>query len=351
MAGTRIDQELLYRVATAYYIEKKQQREIADELQVSRVQISKYLKMAEERGLVRIEIVPPVVDPDEQRRLHHEFTRHFAVRDVLVCPSYGTHDTRLRSLIEQAGSYLWEHFGTGELVVGLGWGRTVHALAEHLPVASRRHWQIVPLAGGSNRASEKYFNINHLVQTLAERIGARPQAMYLPLVFDTRAGHQSLIQSDEYRHISRLWDGLDLIVCSLGGDLAGSPLFKFEARDPEYLDNLRRAEAVGDMLTHFYDLRGRIVELGIEDRMINISYDQLMKAKNRLVIVSGTEKTDAILGALRARFIDLLVIDRATALQVLERNRSAPLARSGGAAPGRGPSTRGRGAAAGKERR
>jgi deoxyribonucleoside regulator len=351
MAGTRIDQELLYRVATAYYVEKKQQREIAEELQVSRVQISKYLKMAEARGLVRIEIVPPTVDLEEQQRLQREFARHFAVKDVRICPSYGAHDTALRTLTQQAESYLWEHFGTGELVVGLGWGRTIHALTENLSATSRRHWQIVPLAGGSNRASEKYFNINHLVQTLAERIGATPQSMYLPLVFDTRAGHKSLVQSEEFRRISRLWDSLDLVICSLGSDLAGSPLFKFEAKDPAYLDNLRRAEAVGDMLTHFYDIRGEIVELGIEDRMINVSHAQLMRAKNRLVIVSGTEKTDAILGALRARFIDLLIIDRSTAIQVLERNLSVPLARSGGAGPGRGPSARGRGAAARKERR
>jgi deoxyribonucleoside regulator len=329
MAGTRIDPELLYRVATAYYLEKRQQREIADELQVSRVQVSKYLKMAEERGLVRIEIVPPVVDPEEQRRLRREFTRQFGVRDVVVCPSHGTPDTRLRRLVELAGAYLWEHFGTGELVVGLGWGRTVHALAEGLQGGTRRSWQIVPLAGGSNRASEKYFNINYLVQTLAERIGARPHSVYLPLVFDTRAGHQSLTQGEEFRALSRLWDGLDLVVCSLGSDLAGSPLFRFEAKDPAYLDNLRRAEAVGDMLTHFYDLRGRIVELGIEDRMINISHQQLMRVRNRLVIVSGTEKTGAILGALRARLVDQLVIDRATALQVLERGRGAPPARGG----------------------
>ncbi len=320
MGGTRINQELLYRVATAYYIEKRQQREIAEEFKVSRVQISKYLKMAEDSGMVRVEVISPTIDCEEQEYFQKEFKKHFSVRDVLVAPSYNAHDTLLRSLIAQAENYIWENFGTGELIVGLGWGRTVLGLTENLQQVNRWHWQIVPLAGGNNRASEKYYNINYLVQTFAEKIGAKSQTLYLPLIFDTRAGHESLIESNEFHGISKLWDNIDLLICSLGSDLTGSPLFKFEAKDPKYLDNLREAKAVGDMLTHFYDIDGRIVELGIEDRMINISYEQLMKAKNRMVIVSGKEKTDAILGALRANFIDLLMIDRETALQVLEKN-------------------------------
>src|SRR5215470_20123390 len=165
MRGSRIDPELLYRVATAYYVEKRQQREIAAELGVSRVQVSKYLKMAEERGLVRIEIIPPSVKKEEQRRFRQAFRRRFATRDVLVCPSYDSRDAVLQSLIRQGEKYLWETFGTGERVVGLGWGRTMHALAENVEPVSRRHWQLVPLAGGNNRASEKYYNINYLVQT------------------------------------------------------------------------------------------------------------------------------------------------------------------------------------------
>jgi DNA-binding transcriptional regulator LsrR (DeoR family) len=321
MAGIRISHELLYRVATAYYIDKKQQREIANELKVSRVQISKYLKMAEEYGLIRIEIIPPVINMEELLYFQQEFKKTFSIKDILVCPSYNTHDTLLRSLIKQAENYIWRNYGTGGLIVGLGWGKTALELTENLQTVEHRHWQIVPLAGGNNRVSEKYYNINYLVQTFAEKIGAKSYSLYLPLIFDTRTGHQSIIQSHEFRHISKFWNAIDLIICSLGSDLAGSPLFKYETKDPKYLNNLKEAKAVGDMLMHFYDIDGKIVELGIEDRMIKISYQQLMEAKNRLVIVSGIEKTDAILGALRANFIDILIIDRSTAIHILERNK------------------------------
>jgi DNA-binding transcriptional regulator LsrR (DeoR family) len=276
--------------------------------------------MAEECGLIRIEIIPPVIEPEEQLYFQQEFKKIFSIRDILVCPSYNTHDTLLRSLIRQAEKFIWENYETGDLIVGLGWGKTVLELTENLQTVERRHWQIVPLAGGNNRVSEKYYNINYLVQTFAEKIGEKSYSLYLPLIFDTKAGHQSLIQSNEFLHISKFWDAIDLIICSLGSDLSGSPIFKYETKDPKYLNNLKSANAVGDMLMHFYDINGKIVELGIEDRMIKISHQQLMKAKNRLVIASGIEKTDAILGALRANFIDTLIIDRSTAIHVLDRN-------------------------------
>jgi deoxyribonucleoside regulator len=316
-----IHDDLLYRVATAYHIEKKNQREIASELGVSRVQISKYLKMAEARGLVRVEVIPPVISSEELLHFKTEYKKNFVLRDILVCPSYSAHDTLFRSLLRQAESYVFSHFGPGEMVVGIGWGRTTYEFIENMSPVDRSLWQIVPLAGGSSRASKKYFNTNHLVHALSEKLRAQSQLLYLPLISDTKAGRRSISVGDEYSQIVKLWDALDLIICSVGSDLTGSPLFTDAVIGSDYLRKLSKSHAVGDMLTHFYDVEGNIMEIGIEDRMINISLDQLLKAKSRMVIVSGVEKTDAILGALRANLVDILIIDQTTATQVLDQNK------------------------------
>jgi DNA-binding transcriptional regulator LsrR (DeoR family) len=59
-----ITDELLFEVAIDYYYNKMLQKDIAKKLGVSRVQISKYIKLAHERGIVNIEIIPPVVSED-----------------------------------------------------------------------------------------------------------------------------------------------------------------------------------------------------------------------------------------------------------------------------------------------
>jgi DNA-binding transcriptional regulator LsrR (DeoR family) len=316
-----INDELLYRVATAYHIDKKNQREIALDLAVSRVQVSKYLKMAEARGLVKVEIIPPAIGSEELLRFKAKYKKHFGLRDILVCPSYNAQDALFRSLFKQAGDYLFANYGPREMIVGIGWGRTTYEFTEHMSPVDRSQWRIVPLAGGSNRASKKYFNTNHLVHALSEKLHAQSQLLYLPLISYSKAGRRSISVGDEYGQIVKLWDTLDLIICSVGSDITGSPLFTNAVIGLDYLRKLSRSHAVGDMLTHFYDLQGNIIEIGLGDRMINVSLDQLMKANNRLVIVSGIQKADAILGALRAHLVDILIIDQATAVQVLDNNK------------------------------
>jgi len=312
-----INDDLLYRVACSYHIEKKNQREIAAQLGVSRVQVSKYLKMAASRGLVRVEVIPPSISSSDQSFFRGQFLSRFPMKQILVCPSYNSRDTLFRTLLRHSEDFLFSVLGSTDMVIGLGWGRTVYELTENMRPVERSLWRVVPLAGGSNRASEKYFNTNHIVQTFSEKLGAQSELIYLPLISDSTESRRSILQGDEYDRISKLWSSLDVTICSVGSNLTGSPLFRYGVIGPEYLEILSRSRAVGDMLTHFYDVEGNIVEIGIEDRMINVSLAQLRNTKNRVVIASGSDKSSAILGGLRAGLIDILVIDQSTAASVL----------------------------------
>ena len=44
---------ILYKIAYEYYVEKLKQKDIANRYNINRVQVSRYLKEAEKKGLVR----------------------------------------------------------------------------------------------------------------------------------------------------------------------------------------------------------------------------------------------------------------------------------------------------------
>ena len=76
---------------------------------------------------------------------------------------------------------------------------------------------------------------------------------------------------------------------------------------------LQSAGAVGDVCLHFFDGEGKPVETPLDERVIGMSLEQLRHAKRTVGIAGGKRKLAAIRGALRGKWINVLITDRATA--------------------------------------
>lgn len=316
-----VDMDLLYRVAHDYYINKKLQREIANELNVSRVQVSKYLSKAEKVGIVRIEVVRPQVDSTSLQDLKARMMERFELKDVLISPSYGNLKSVQDTLHNIAREYIFSVFNDTPMNVGLGWGSTIYNFATSQMNEARTAWRILPLTGGSTLISSKYFNINHIAQNFAEKVGASVQLVYLPLMVDSSNG-EMMRESDEYKRISSMWSNLDLIICSVGYSIPRSPLFQQGLIGEEYIEKLQSRNVVGDILTHYFDEDGVMINLGVEKSMINITVEQIASAKTKLIIAYGKDKIKSILGGMRSGLIDVLVTDANTAESVLRLSES-----------------------------
>ena len=87
---------------------------------------------------------------------------------------------------------------------------------------------------------------------------------------------------------------------------------------------LREQGVVGDILGQFFDASGRVVPLPIHDRRIGIELSDLAQIPKVVGVAGGLHKVEAILGALRGRFLDVLVTNELTALRLLELERDRP---------------------------
>ena len=86
---------------------------------------------------------------------------------------------------------------------------------------------------------------------------------------------------------------------------------------------LRDLGVVGDILGQFFDADGRVVNLPIHDRRIGIELSDLASIPKVVGVAGGLHKDEAILGALRGGFLDVLVTNELAALRLLELETSS----------------------------
>ena len=311
------DLDLLYHIALDYHVHKKLQRNIAEELGVSQVQVSKYLSKAEQLGIIRVEVVSPHADAGDVRELRSRFIDFFGISNLVLSPSFVQEPLLKNALYRAAAEYLFGEFDNAALQAGVGWGETVYGFVNAEFNHRRPQWRIVPLTGGSMQISSKFFNINHIASQFAEKLHAAAQPVYLPMIVEESVGDLFRTGAD-YRCIEKLWSALDVIVCGIGNSIPRSPLFRQGLLSQSHVEQLRCRGVVGDMLTHYFDIEGRLIEAGIEPLMINVNVDQIRAAGGTFVLAYGSRKKKSIAGALRTGLVDVLVTDIDTAREVLD---------------------------------
>ena len=81
---------------------------------------------------------------------------------------------------------------------------------------------------------------------------------------------------------------------------------------------LARHNVVGDILGQFFDASGVVVDIPLHERRIGIELADLKKIPKVVGVAGGVHKTEAILGALRGGFLNVLVTNEITAIRLLE---------------------------------
>jgi len=136
---------LLAEIASRYYIHDQSQQAIADQLEISRSNISRLLKEARERGIVEIFIRHPL---GRDAQIERQLMERFALRDIGVVR---TIVGDAQATIEQAAALaaqMLEGFLAGARSLGISWGTTVHAIAHAFAPQRRYDVEVVQMMGG-----------------------------------------------------------------------------------------------------------------------------------------------------------------------------------------------------------
>ena len=141
-------------------------------------------------------------------------------------------------------------------------------------------------------------------------------ARFLPApgVVGSKASRHALLDDPFVAAAMRWMEEITLAIVGIGA-LTPSKLLAASGNvfTEEELHELQELGAVGDICLRFFDADGVPVGSPLDDRVIGLDLEQLRKPKRAVGVAGGPRKFAAIQGALRGRFVNVLVTDRFTA--------------------------------------
>jgi len=305
--------EQLVRVSRLYYELGETQGAIAEQLGVTRPQVSRLLKRARAEGIVEIRIVDrTTADSPAAEAL----TTRFDLDAVHLAPSIaGPEELTRRMVGRRAAEVLRDALRAGA-TVGVGDGASVAATAAALEEASTPvAVTVVPLCGGywsTGPEREPY-------RRVADALDGQARGLMAPGLVDDAATRRSLVAHAGVRAILDLWDRVDVVLFGIGG-----PAWSAAQLGESLERDLDAAGAVGEILVAPFDLAGRFVCPALEERVIAFDARLLGGVPVGIAVASGEGKIRPILGALRSGVIRTLVTDIATAEAVVALDDASP---------------------------
>jgi DNA-binding transcriptional regulator LsrR (DeoR family) len=300
------DAALATRAAWLYHAGGFTQSEVAEKLGLAPAKTHRLIARAGKAGLVRVFVEGPIggciAAEDEMRR-------RFGLAFCRVVPALDEPGLPLRALGIAAATFLRDALERGEhRVIGVGHGRTLAALVDHMPRVSAPQVRLVSMLGGlPRRISTGPFDVIH---RLAEKAGAEAYLLPVPMVANTPADGNVLRAQRGVADTLALAMEATLVLAGIGAvnEAAFLPMAGMVA--PEEVRALRAAGAIGEILGRYFGADGRLVNTELHDRVIAVA----PSAMHGLVAVAGGEaKVPAIDAVLRSRLLHGLITDEPTA--------------------------------------
>lgn len=307
---------MLVKVARMYHEQGVRQPEIAERLHVSQSRVSRLLKEAVERGIVRTVVVAP---PGSFADLEEEVRSALQLSDVVVAGSSTPDETSSLAAIGAAGAaYLESTLMPTERVGLSSWSASLLAVVEAMaPRPSRGAEKVVQILGGVGAASVQV-QATRLADRLAQVTGA--EAMYFPApgVVASEQVRDALLSDPYVADVVAAWSNLSVVLVGIGS-VQPSPLLvsSGNALPQQDLDALAALGAVGDVCLNFFDATGRLVDSDLHHRVLGIDEATLRAVPRKIGVAGGQRKVEAIRAAALGGWIDVLVTDSMTARALL----------------------------------
>ena len=204
------------------------------------------------------------------------------------------------------------------IILGAAWGTALDATINVLEQQHTKGIKVVQL-GGALRGRNLEIDGHGVVQQLVNKLDAEGHYLNVPYIVDKAEIKESLMQVPGVQETMSLMKDCDIGLFGIGSiDLDYSTFYTAGYLIADEIANLMRFGAVGNVCGLFFNLDGEPTARDFQARSFTISRRDLMKIPVRIGIAGGPGKVNAILGALRGEYINILITDEHTAQSLLE---------------------------------
>ena len=295
---------LATKAAWYYYMEDSTQAQIAEVMGVSRAKVIRLLEEARAQGIVQFSF-----RKNDSQRVSAEqlLIDRFGLKDAFVVPTPLDSSAINQSIAQGAAHYVSDHLRE-DGYLNIGYGDTVSRMLGFLAKNREESLNVVSLTGG--------------VSYYLPSVGTTAYSMHLfltpsPLVVSSRQVRDALLDEKSLQDVSTMTEYADMSVVGIGAAVEGSTVLRNGILNEGELTVLKMQGAVGDVLNHFMDKDGNLIQTEIEDRVISTDLDKLRQLKNVVGAAGGKDKVTAIKAVLNGGYLNVLITDSDTAAELL----------------------------------
>ena len=306
------DYEEILEIKTAwyYYMEGLTQQEIGERLGISRLRVNRLLDKAKKSGMIQFHIR---AGQSGRMLLEQKLIQRYHLKDAFIAPSIRKDENINENVALAAASYISDHLGK-QSFINMGYGDTSSRILNHVASMSDSPVNVVALTGGVSyylpNVQSSIFNIKlHLMPS--------------PLIMQSSQMVSAILNEPSVQEILEMRRLAAMTVVGIGGMNENATVRQNGVLSYNDYMYLNVNGAVGDVLCHFLDADGNLVSSQIEDRLVSTSLEELKAMENVIGVAAGVYKADAILSALRGKYLDVLITDEKTAGAVLSKDTAS----------------------------
>lgn len=303
---------LRVRAAWMYFIEQMTQNDIAEVLGVGRVTVVRMLAEARLRNEIKIAIEGDLSDIVRQERA---LEQKFGMQRAIVAPLSGEGSDPIPTIGAATGAYLSEAMKAG-MSVGVGWGRTLTGTLPFISGKPLSDFRVISLLGGVGVARRT--NPAEFAWRFAQAFQGDGYLIPAPAVVDSIETKCALIERCGLSEVFALADSLDAVLVSVGDIASASTFYRGGFLTEAEREKLAAKGAVGDLLFHFFDRAGKLVDHPINQLGMSVDVDRILRAPLRILTSGGADKIDALLGAMKLVKPTVLITDEHSARRMIE---------------------------------
>lgn len=316
------DERLIYKVCSLYYQDNMNQQEVGDFLGVSRSSVLRMLQKGREMGIVTIELHNPrFYDYGEMEKT---LERAYGLKDVLIVEN-SVLDTRSEAasyMFGSASDYLHSFFKEGDRV-GVAMGNTLNnVVSTNKTYEKHPDLLFVALEGSISRITldGKDVQGNELARKFADKFGGTYTQFLSPAVFSDKSILDYFMKEKAVNYILDEFKKLNVVVVGIGvPDGTEHTLNKAGYMTEEERLALVEHGAIGDMCLQFYDKDGNTDGFGFfNDRVAAMQLHEIRRIPSKIGIAGGLRKVEAVVGAIRGGYINILITDTECARRLIE---------------------------------
>jgi DNA-binding transcriptional regulator LsrR (DeoR family) len=303
--------EVLIEVSRRYYVEQQTQQQIAKEMFVSRSTVSRMIQRAMDLGIVKVKLIGQI---ERISFLEDLMKEEFGIKDVRICRAQN--ESKQKRILSTLAAETLDDILHDEITVGISRGRTMRRMVDAYRGKQYRGVEVVQMIGIADNENDNYEGPK-VIDILCERLNARGYYLFAPFFVENDIARaefkkiaptvQTLKKFDECEYIFTGINGL--------GSSNTKNIWNFYA---ERFDN---PNMIGTMLGYGFDINGNLIESDEYKKLMGKSIGEYKSNSKFVVVGSGESKAQAILGALRGGYIDVLVTDEKTAYMVYSMSK------------------------------